>query len=118
MVKPTSPKDRRLHPRYLAYLPIEIRRKSAEGATPSQEVFNAFCIDISHGGVRFGTEEMFQLHELLELTLYSPDGGPELTCEVSVVRAARVPQHFEIAATILSVVPTETTVEASTSSKA
>jgi hypothetical protein len=106
MVTTNDSKDRRVHPRYLAYLPIRIRRIDAR-AVVSPTTYDAFCIDISHDGIRFGTNEIFQLHEALELTLYSPDGGPELLCETRVVRVARNPRHFEIAAKIVRVLTPE-----------
>ena len=67
------------------------------------QAHHAFCIDISPGGIRFGTTELFYLHEELVLTLCTPDGAPEITCEVRVTRVARVPKHYEIAAKITAV---------------
>ncbi len=106
MVRKTNSKDRRRHPRYLVYLPITIRRPNAPMHEDGDAVYNGFCIDIGHGGIRFGSGELFQLHERIELMLYSPDGGPQLTCEAEVVRVARVPKHYEIAAKITMVLPT------------
>ena len=119
-------KDRRKQPRYLAWLPIRVQRRVSGDQNPPSEgppaanpvhpaanpVHEAFCIDISHGGIRLGTHELFHLHEDLLLTLCSPDGAPEITCEARVVRVARVPKHYEIAARITAVLSAEESVEA------
>ncbi len=96
--------DRRRNPRYLAYMPIEIRRRKRGSKGCVKKTYNAYCIDISSNGIRFATAELFQLGETLELTLGAPDGGDEITCEAEVVRVARAPQHYEVAAKIAQVV--------------
>ena len=105
MLRKATVKDRRTTPRYLAYLPIEVRRRKRGSTECEAKTHEAFCIDISGGGIRLGTAELFYLGETLELTLGAPDGGPELICEAEVVRVARVPQHYEIAAKITQVLP-------------
>jgi hypothetical protein len=102
MVRRATPRDRRLNARYLAYLPIEIHR--LKRGSREEKDYSAFCIDISASGIRFATSELFHLGERLELTLGAPGGGDELTCEAEVVRIARVPQHYEIAAKVVQVV--------------
>ncbi len=105
MVRNNTFRERRSAPRFSTNLPLIIRRKS--DISPGTEVptYDGFCIDISHAGIRLGTAELFQLHEMLELTLCSPEGGPDLTCDAEVLRVGLAPGHYEIAAKIVAVAP-------------
>jgi len=113
MAKEATLKDRRKHPRYSVYMPIMVQRPRCGGSGKNSLVHEAFCIDISHGGIRFGCAELFNLNEALVLTLCTPDGATEITCEARVTRVARVANHYEIAAAITTVLPAEETVAAS-----
>lgn len=102
MVMANRFEDNRLAARFSAHLPVIIRRKT-DTASPNAPAYDASCIDISSAGIRLGSAELFQLHERLELTIFSPDGGPSITCDAQVVRLARTGGHYEIAARIVEV---------------
>jgi hypothetical protein len=103
MVRNNTFAERRSAPRFSSNLPVIVRRKS--DIRPGAEVptYDAFCIDISHAGIRIGSAELFQLREMLELTLCSPEGGADLTCDAEVLRLGWGRGHYEIAARIVSV---------------
>ncbi len=105
MVRENSFKERRSAPRFSSNLPVIVRRKSEIRPGAEAPTYDAFCIDISHGGIRLGAAVSFQLHEMLELTVCSPEGGPEITCDAEVLRLGWGPGHYEIAARIVAVTP-------------
>ena len=100
MVRKVRIKDRREHPRYLVGLPVEMRRERSPAPGLEAGIFEGQCIDISRGGMRVGTRELFHPREKLEVTVFSAGGQAEMRCEVEVVRSVRVPRRYEVAAKI------------------